>query len=942
MNKTFFLILISVFLFIGINTIFYFSIYKQQLDFQTEILIRQTQLCGNTIIQEGQRFENELNSIPYQDDFSKLFSNEDIRERGAINLRKLYTGYGKLINKITVFDDHNNVFSLILDLKNNFISDYYESQHQTPLNDREQLIQRQGKYLSSIPGFDKNGLVRTNIVVDINFTRFVNDVFERFGLENILWQCLITNEGELISTANGDISIPESDLRRIGSAIKEDGEGTLVHSINTGGESTRVVSVYYPVRLVKRDFGIIFSIKTDLFLRSIIIKFIIITICSLMLLTLLLYIHFRVINVKSERLQTQKLSEEGLLTTMDTLPIGLMLVNPDGEISLMNKSARKILSRDEVSKKLNFNEFGLDDSFRSFDDSIYRRVFGPGSMVRYRHKSSTKYLYKITGQTGEAETKIIMLVDVSEFENSRNLNISAQQARTELLESMAQEIACPLKQLQKTISELGDRKSKEKISSLAENLQQSSSLLASLINTTIDFASRDAEKVVTGEIPFFLRPEIDLALQSFRGNHINTSIITKIRNDVPDKLVGDPFRLRKAIINLVENAIELTGEGRILISAEVLEHPPGHLRLQLSVEDTGKGLPADKIHELMTKPDLDGNKPGAVLEEFDRRLAIARQHVELMKGQLSVESPSTISTSPDRPGIKYTFSIEVFSRESFKENLVFKDVRLLKEIECLILSQEKESEYQRLKLFRTLGMNLKYLIYRRDNTESLYALVNEKKSDLHLLIIIDSDKQNGFRIAEELILQGSTENLIMILLCDNPRPENFSRCQNALIDYYIEAGYASDLIFEIMAKHFPGLAPEERNKIPVAEKIDPDLSILLAEYSLFNRNVMQDMFKVLGLEIDLAENGQQAVEMAKVKKYDIIFMDLLMPEMDGLQASDEIRKHGLKMPIIALTTVENSDSREATTRAGINDYLIKPASEESLRNILTKSFTQSV
>ena len=942
MNKTFFLILISVFLFIGINTIFYFSIYKQQLDFQTEILIRQTQLCGNTIIQEGQRFENELNSIPYHDDFSKLFSNEDIRERGAINLRKLYTGYGKLINKITVFDDHNNVFSLILDLKNNFVSDYYESQHQTPLNDREQLIQRQGKYLSSIPGFDKNGLVRTNIVVDINFTRFVNDVFERFGLENILWQCLITNEGELISTANGDISIPESDLRRIGSSIREDGEGSLVHTINTGGESTRVVSVYYPVRLVKRDFGIIFSIKTDLFLRSIIIKFIIITICSLMLLTLLLYIHFRVINVKSERLQTQKLSEEGLLTTVDTLPIGLMLVNPDGEIRLMNKSARQILSRNEVSKKLNFNELGLDDSVRSFDDSIYRRVFGPGSMVRYGHKSSTKYVYKITGQTGEAETKIIMLVDVSEFENSRNLNISARQARTELLESMAEEISLPLKQLQKTISELGDRKSKEKISTSAENLQQSSSLLASLINTTIDFASRDAEKVVTGEIPFFLRPEIDLALQSFRGNHINTSIITKIRNDVPDKLVGDPFRLRKAIINLVENAIELTGEGRILISAEVLEHHPGHLRLQLSVEDTGKGLPADKINELMTKPDLDENKPGAVLEEFDRRLAIARQHVELMKGQLSVESPSTISTSPDQPGIKYTFSIEVFSRESFKENLVFKDVRLLKEIKCLILSQEKESEYQRLKLFRTLGMNLKYLIYRRDNTESLYALVNEKKSDLHLLIIIDSDTQNGFRIAEELILQGSTENLIMILLCDNPRPENFSRCQNALIDYYIDAGYASDLIFEITSKHFPGLAPEERNKIPVAEKIDPDLSILLAEYNLFNRKVMQDMFKVLGLEIDLAENGQQAVEMAKVKKYDIIFMDLLMPEMNGLQTSDEIRKHGLKMPIIALTTVENSDAHEAATRAGINDYLIKPASEESLRNILTKSFTQSV
>ena len=102
MYRNFFIILISAFLFIGINTVFYYTIFMQQLDFQTELLTRQTRICGNTIEQEGQEFENELNSIPYQDDFTRLFTDEEIKLRGSVNLQKLYTGYSQLINNIGI------------------------------------------------------------------------------------------------------------------------------------------------------------------------------------------------------------------------------------------------------------------------------------------------------------------------------------------------------------------------------------------------------------------------------------------------------------------------------------------------------------------------------------------------------------------------------------------------------------------------------------------------------------------------------------------------------------------------------------------------------------------------------------------------------------------------------------------------------------------------
>ncbi len=329
MNKKFFLILFSVFIFVAVNTIFYFQILNQQLDFQTELLRGQTQICGNAIDKEGQRFENELNSIPYQNDFARLFSNEEIKQRGSSNLQKLYTGYSQLIDKITVYDNLNNVYSLILDNKNNFVSDYYESQHQIPLKKKEQLLKREGKYQLSIPEFDENGVVRSNILVDLNYTRFVHAIFERYELKHALWQWLIFENCEFISSSENSFVISEVDLKHIGSEILNDTEGSLTHTITIDSVSTRVVSVYYPIHLVDRDLGIVFSIKTDLFLQSIVMKIIIISLCSLVLLATLLYIHFRVTNVQLKKLNAHKYSEDSLFNIIESLPFGIIFINPD-------------------------------------------------------------------------------------------------------------------------------------------------------------------------------------------------------------------------------------------------------------------------------------------------------------------------------------------------------------------------------------------------------------------------------------------------------------------------------------------------------------------------------------------------------------------------------------------------------------------------------------
>ncbi len=811
MNRTFFIILISIFLFIGINTVFYFTIFNQQLDFQTDLLARQTRLCGSTIEQGGMNFENELNAIPFADDFSELFTNVEIRERGAENLQKLYARNSELINKITVFDNENNVYSLILDRKGDFVTDYYESQEQTILRERDELIFDQDKFSLSIPDFDENGDVRSNIVVEINFTLYVNSIFEKYRLENTMWQWMVTNAGELIATAETNLNIPPNDLKRIGSDVIKGEESSMVHSIDIEGSPTRVVSVYYPIRLVKRDLGIIFSIKTDLFLRSIIIKFSIISLFSLALLALLLYIYFTVFRVRSETVRRKRVSEIALVKTLDSLPVGIILSEPNGAIRVMNNTAREWIMNDPKDSPENksLHELDLETQNTGTDDPLYTRAFGPGEVIKSQSDAIIRQLYRreFLTEINQVETNIILLFDITEFEKARNLEKIAQLAKTELLESMSHEIAGPVSQLRDAVDILEKESLKGKLEETAVILKKTTDLLSNQITSILDFATQDVEKVIMEEIPFSLKNEIEFAIQPFKSiaSQTNSSIITKIRNDMPDRLIGDPFRLRQILYNLVESSIEQTRGGRILISTEVIEYHDEYLVLQFQIDDTGSGLPQHIIDKFVNRQGSTLDLSGKGFEENELRIAIALQHINMLKGQLWIESPSAISADPDQPGTKYSFTIEV--------------------------------------------------------------------------------------------LEGATKE--------------------------------KDL-------QSSGAGKATRTKI-----IDPDISILLAEDNIFNRKLAQNLFKSLGFEIDLAENGKEAVKMAIEKSYDIIFMDLLMPEMDGLQAITEIRKLGIEVPVVAVTAVENPDTRSAAEALGVEDYLLKPASTDQIKEILLRTFPKN-
>jgi CheY-like chemotaxis protein/signal transduction histidine kinase len=945
MKNTFFIILVSVFLFIGLNTIFYLKIYKDQRDYQTEMLLHQISICGNTIEQYGMNFENEVNYILYSDNINQLFNDPNIKEKGSKNLELFYSKYNRLINNIDIYGDQKNVYSLILDKKNNFVSDYYESQQQIPLLDRDRLYIENGQYHFAIPIFKENK-VHSNIVIEIDLSRYIESVFEQYKLENSMWQWSITDEKKIEIFSDNNFVIDSLDLNFLSDQILEGNEGSLIHKVSIDGKNVKLISVYYPVRIIRRDFGIIFSLETDSFLLPIFRKIILITITGLLLLALILYINFRIVQVKSSEAHKHEVSEQLLRKSFDNLPVGFIIVNQDNTIRTINNTAQDMLlltkKEDYAGRQINSI---LPPGKSDGSDTPYSNTFGEGFLFKINNGFRENILFRREYQSEfeKSNIRLIVIFNITYLEKLKTRDHVAQLARSSLIKSMNDEIVVPVNTLKENFNEL---KSNSQSARGKENLmiiEKSIDLLENLVKVMIDFSSMNAGKVVIQDIPYQLRNEINLAIEPYKAASSvkNISIITKVRSDIPDKMYGDPFRLRQAISQILESSIENTEKGRILISVETVEQLSNIIKLKFQVEDTGRGLNVGQINEYLNANGTDELMEKGNLDSAGLKMTIAKQHIELMKGQIWLESPSSISTHPDFPGTKYNFIIEVSPDIIYSKIPDFSSLQNLQDIQCLVLSQVNDPEDKIPGLLEQTGITVKQRIYRNDNLDSIIQYIRDSQNAFQLVVILDRPDSDGFQLVSKMSEENLSDLFLILMISSKHHPDSIKFLRKYKINHYLEQPFESYIILEIIKEHFTGISGKSLTNIPKGFKINQNLSILLAEDNLFNRKVNQTLFKSLGFEVDLAQNGNEVIKMVKSKNYHIIFMDLLMPELDGFETAARLRKMEFRMPIIALTAVETEDARKRAIENGFSYYLVKPAAIGDIRKILLELFSES-
>lgn len=467
-------------------------------------------------------------------------------------------------------------------------------------------------------------------------------------------------------------------------------------------------------------------------------------------------------------------------------------------------------------------------------------------------------------------------------------------------------------------------------------VKSSADALLAIINDILDFSKIEAGKLDLEEIDFNLYDMIGdmikpLAIQS---QDKKVELVYFIDPEVPIFIKGDPIRLRQILVNLIGNAIKFTEKGQIVLEVVPEEKQQEKIRIKFAVHDTGIGIPKkaqDKIFESFVQAD------SSVTRKFGGTglgLAICMRLVKMMNGKIWLESPSPYKSSkPGGPGTSFFFIVELGKTE-VREVAVYRNFQKnLKGLRVLLVD---DNPINRKYFQKILEKNKLQVVGVEDGPKALKILQEDSKFDL---IITDSQMpvMDGFEFSEKVRAMAAFKEIPIILLTSSGTRGDSEKCKKIGVNAYLPKPVKlSDFLKAIqVTMGLPKIEEQQKSLVTqyTVREVLPQLHILVAEDNLVNQKLAQKILEKAGYSVDLAQNGLEVLQKIKANHYDLILMDVQMPEMDGLQATHKIRdleKGQSHIPIIALTAHAMKKDVDICLNAGMDGYVSKPIRREEL------------